>query len=398
MGSKQDKDTPPDWVAVVPAGTAEDGLARTLDALGEQKRPPREVLVVGSLALGPALKERTGVRLIRTGDAQPVAGQINAGLSAAHGAFVAVAAPGCRPEPGALDRMLETLSADDELGAVSARVRRKLAPATLGTALRTILPAPPPPSRREPAGLGGCCDLFRAQTLADTGLLEDAAFPLVGWETDLAARMREAGYGVKGTEAAATMDAPPPGTSSLSPARVALETGRAAARNRARHKTDSHRAPLFLLVLLSAASLIAGAFGIGYAMAGFLLVFIVGFFHSVREPLRGMHIPGAVLHFALWATAVLLTRRTGPVGAWTQMHWPTVHPAIFRQYLFVGSGAVFYGLVLALCSLWTAIRAWRLGLPVLRVPAAFLSAVGCHLLTGLGYLEATVSDLFGSPS
>lgn len=385
-------------ISVVMAGEDEAALVRTIEALHGQFCPPAEIVIVGPSALQKRLRQMADVvRLVATSAPHPHTRLLNMGLRAARGTVVVILDAGIEPGDEHWLRRLTEPFTESDVAATCSAFRLRAGGEVLGVSSLPLLAAGPS-SRRAAAGaarevefITGHCDAFSTAVLKDVAWLDDTHYPRTGWDRDLSARLRAKDYKILQTDCRADLHA-----GAASPGKLwrsAVERGRVSACLQRMHHVVADHSVLFLLCLF--ALLLAGAstVSLGYAMIGVCVLFILSWLNYVKAPLIPLHLPLGLFHFTLFTTAILLTRHGACLEVWTHRNWPDMHPAFFRQYLFVVSAAGFYTFVTGLAALGLTARAARVGIRLVRLPLVFLIALLWYPLSGIGYLKGTLQNV-----
>lgn len=382
---------------IIPVEEGCDTLGRCLDGVMQQDFGKTEVIVVcdaragDAVALPPGSKE---VRVIRETGPCSMARLVNEGMRAARGHVKVLLRPHCIPtDRGWLRAMVEPFR-EETVGVVvsgcsnaaDAGLAQRLldsVDACAGCQSRPALRGRPLVSHR--------CDAYRASLLADIGYFNEA-LPTPADAMDVSIRISDAGYGIVVSDVAAVACGVAPGQRSLGGALArALDYGRADALLDKAYDLHWLNAGLFSVTLISLLLPGVAALSLPVAVVLALAIFLWGWGISVQTPLLHWDFPVAPINAAAYGAVILAIR-----GAW----WPalfggTMHPAVIRQWCWVGAVVGSYLLILAWASARGAARACRVSRGALyALPIMVLGALW-RLLAGVGYLHGA---LFGSHS
>jgi len=329
------------------------------------------------------------VRVIREPAATSPARLVNDGMRAARGHVKVLLRPHCVPAgKGWLRAMVEPFQ-DDTVGVVLSRCQW---PPVLGLGPRLLdsvdafdacrahsgKDAPPSVSHR--------CDAYRASLLADIGYFSEE-LPTPGEAIDVSIRIADAGYSIVTSEVATVTCGVPPDRRTLGGAlRKALDYGRADALLDRAYDLRWLNAGVFAVTLFSLLLPLVAALSLPVSVVLALAIFLWGWGLSVRAHVVHFDLPIAPLNAALYIAVILAIRDDW----WPGLFGRTMHPAIVRQWCWVGAVTASYLLLLAWASAWGALRACRsrgglaYALPILVAGALW------RLLAGVGYLQGAL--------
>jgi GT2 family glycosyltransferase len=380
---------------VIPVQRDASSFGQCLEAVLRQDYPKKEVIIVCDPRADveealPAGSE--DIRVIREREASVLAHLANDGMRAARGHVKILLVPECAPVGrGWMRRMAEPFR-DETVGVVVSRYSplRDSRPG-LGTRLMASLPCRRVVHTREDRRkcdlVGHRCDAYRASLLADIGYFsENLPGPAEAVETSI--RVADAGYSIlHSEEAVVTCTAGNAGRLAHA-LRKAPDYGRSDALLDRQYGLRWLNSGLFgaaalalLLVPLAAVSL-----PVAFLFSGIL--FLWGWFLSLHLPLVRWELPVFVVNFALFVAAVLLIRDDWSPGLFGRR----IHPALLRQWCWLGAVSGTYLLLLARAALLCAVRTLRQPRGVLYAVPVGLAAVAWWLVAGVGYLRGALLD------
>ncbi len=379
---------------IIPVEEGCDTLPQCLDAVMRQDFEKTEVIVVcdARAAQAAALPEGSEeVRVIKQPSPCSPARLANDGLRAARGHVKVLLQPYCVPADSNWLRGMVAPFDEETVGVVVGRcegepergLAQRLLEAVDGSeGCESALPGRPLVGRR--------CDAYRASLLADIGYFSEA-LPSPADAIDVSIKIADAGYSILMGQAAVTCAAAP-GRRSLGDAlRTALDYGRADALLDKSYDLHWLNAGLFSVTLVSLLLPLVGIFALPLAVVLALAIFLWGWALSVRVPVVHWELPVAPVQGIAYVAIILAVR-----GDW----WPwlfgrAVHPAVIRQWCWVGATAAAYLLLLGGASVRGALRAClRRGGAVYAVPVLFVGALW-RLLSGVGYVQGALSGTHG---
>jgi GT2 family glycosyltransferase len=377
---------------IIPVEESCDTLRQCLDAVMRQDFEKTEVIVVcgARAAEAPALPQGSEeVRIIREKEPCSAARLVNAGMRAARGHVKVLLQPYCVPTDRSWLRGLVEPFDGETVGVVVGRCEEGSGPGLAQRLLETAgasAGCPSPLSRRGRPMVGRRCDAYRASLLADIGYFSEA-LPSPADAIDISIKVADAGYSIVMSERSAVTCAAAPGCGSLSEAlRTALDYGRADALLDKAYDLHWLNGGVFAVTLLSLLLVPVAAFALPVAVVMALAIFLWGWVLSLRLPVLHWDFPVAPIQGAAYAAVILSVR-----GDW----WPwlfgwTMHPAVIRQWCWVGATVGSYLLLLGCACAYGSARAClrRGGLPY-ALPILFAGALW-RLLCGVGYLQGAL--------
>ncbi len=377
---------------VIPVVPGSHSLGQCLEKVVRQDFPNKEVIVVCAPGAADAasLPTRTkGVRVIREREPSTLARLVDSGMRTARGQFRILLMPHCVPVGDGWMRNMVAPFEDEQVGAVVSQCY-ELDRSEPGLAAR-LLDTIDPRQRRSPGKSPGreqvvsyLCDAYRASVAANVDYLALEGLTASGQAIALSIKTAEAGYSiVLSDDAVAGYNAPEDRRRLGKVMAKALDYGRTDALLDRLHNLCWLNSGVLAAALLSLPLLPVAVLSLPAAVIVSIALFIWGWFLSLRVPLLRWECPAAIANFIAYAAVVLTIRG----GWWPELFGREMHPAIIRQWCWLGALTGSYLLLIAYTCVRGAARAlrrprgWVYALPVL------LLGVPWWLLAGVGYLR-----------
>ncbi len=381
---------------VIPVVPGSHLLAQCLEKVLRQDFPNKEVVVVcapGAAEDAPLPTRTKGVRVMREREPCTLARLVDSGLRAARGQFRILLMPHCIPVGDGWMRSMVAPFADEQVGAVVSQCY-ELDRTEPGLAARLLDTIDPRQRRSRKAGLSReqvvsyLCDAYRASVLANVDHLAVEGLTASGQAIALSIKTGEVGYSiVLSDEAVAAYNVPDD--------RKCLRKAMARAFHYGR--TDALLDRLYSLCWLNSGVLAAAVLSLFLlpiallslpaAVICSIALFIWGWFLALRIPVLHWECPVAIVNFVAYAAIALMIRND-----WRpDLFGREMHPAIIRQWCWLGAMTGSYVLLIGYVCLRGGVRAlWRPRGWIYAVPVLLLS-VPWWLLAGLGYLRGRLA-------
>ena len=386
---------------VIPVVAAHDSLGECMDAVLRQRYDRKELVLVCAHGQAPPVPEQdAAVRLVRhSGPAGP-AHLINAGLRAATGSIKVLLMPHCVP---AGERWLEALIEPLEDEAVAAVVSQCTAPQKreMGLAAR-LTHSIACPEQKNPSGqptevevVSHLCDAYRAGVLEELAYMDEESFASPGEAIDLSIRIRDAGYRIVLSAAAAVYyDDPPENRSLFGALRKALDYGYSDAVLSKIYHLEWLGSGRYLAALLALLLLPLGLLSLPFALIATAGLFAWGWFLPLRTPVVRWEWPVALLNLMLFVAIVLLVRDEWLPGLFDRR---LSHPAIIRHWCMLAAMTGSYLLILLHAGVRGAVRSVvNDGSRLSALPLVVLGMLW-WLASGVGFLKGFVLGRAAGP-
>ena len=381
-------------VSVVIPVQAGDPLGQCLEAVSRQRYEDKEIIIVcdkGAAADASVPAGSEDVRVIRKQKHRALAHLINDGMRASRGHVKILLMPECVP---AGDRWMEAMVQpfeDEDVGVVVSRCSpfQEGRPGLGARLTETVWPTwgSGEVGLQEREMVSHCCDAYRASLLADIGYFNES-LPDPGGAVETSLRVADAGYSILMNGEALVAYRPGRSEGLGHALKRAVDFGRADALLYKLHdlrwlNAGIYAAGLFAL-LLAPLSVIS----LPWAVLVSLAVLAWSGFLSLRLPVVRWDYPVAVLNFVLWAVPVIWLRD----GWRPEVFGRSVHPAILRQWFWIGAVVLTYLVLLGKAGLRSAVSACGQPGGLLYAVPVGLARMAWSLCAGAGYLRGLLFD------
>ncbi len=365
-----------------------------LEAVTRQRYEAKEVIIVcdRGAATGASLPAGSeDVRVIRKQKQCTEAHLINDGMRASRGHIKILLMPECVPAGNRwLHAMVEPFE-DEEVGVVVSRCSpfHEGRPGLGARLTETVWPTWGSEDHQvQPREVvSHRCDAYRASLLADIGYFSES-LPDVGAAVETSLRVADAGYSIVMNGSAVVAYRPGRGEGLKHALREAVDFGRADALLYKRYDLRWLNSGVYAAGLLALLLVPLSAFSLSWAVLVSLAILAWSGFLSLRLPLIHWDYPVAVLNFVLWALPVIWLRD----GWRPDLFGKAVHPAVLRQWFWIGAVVTTYIVLLGKAGLHSAVRAGRQPQGVLYAVPVFLARMAWSLCAGAGYLRGLIFE------
>ncbi len=380
---------------VVPVSTDFRSLGQCLESLVRQDFENKEIIVVcdprarEAASLPQAAKN---LRIIREKDPCTTDQLINSGMRAARGQVKILLMPHCIPVGNGWIRSMVEPFDSDEVGAVVSQCFA-MGRTESGLPAQLLESIDPQQRRSSRPGLSPqravshLCDAYRASLLADIHYFRGGHMASPGQAIDISIKIADAGYSVVLTDAAvASYNVPERHRRLRGVMREAWLYGYTDAVLDRLYDLRWLNSGVFAAALISLLLLPLAVLSLPAAVILSIALLVWGGFLALRAPLVHWECPVAILNFAAYAAVVLLIRDDW----WPGLFGKERHPAIIRQWCWLGTLTGSYLLLVLYSGLQQAARTLRRPRGALYAIPVLLLSVPWLLLAGLGYLRGRV--------
>lgn len=381
---------------IIPVNSPTDALAHCLAAIESQSHERREVVLVCTASAADDTripKPSKALHVVKEAADATMGRMINAGMRLARGHVKIMLRPDCVPEGQEwIERMLAPFE-DKEVGVVvsACKWHHRTGPDMEERLVHAAARTPSCVTDSQDGKLdcvSHVADAYRAEILADLGYFEYESLRSPGEAIDLALRVADAGYSIVAAPGASVVRHVQGERRGVGDAlKRAVDYGYSDALLESHHGIRWLNAGLFAAALCSLFLLPVAAFSMKVATVLSLGLLVWGFFLGLRLPLLGWEMPVAALNFLVWALIVHLIRDDW----WPGLFGTQTHPAIIRQWCWLGAVTGSYLLIVAKAATVTAVRilrrpgGTRYAIPVLGVSGMW------WLMAGLGYAHGRLA-------